>query len=649
MLRFLFLLTAAVLAIDGWTHVIHPFVGRDTMGIYDIDSDNLKEQMIDGAVIKLPFKTKEVRVQLHKYHVSELADTFMLKGVDNSIRGSLTFAAPHTYIQLRTDTERIMIKPTHEKNIGYNNLHEMYEGGSGRSEINCHVENEGVSISTRDVFNYTGPLSFGNEKRVLRLALSVTVQYLQAFGSEPIIIAISMVNALNEEHFKKFAVTFEIIPESVDLVSRNGADIISVNNDDPVAVMNANSEWILNVKNISADAFDIGHVLFYSPGDSFAGSAVVGSVCSASPETRCKGASGRSGFGFDFIDEVFAHFLGHQLGAQHTFNTDAPLCVDRRVASSAVEPGAGLTIMALPRQCGAAEQIFDSGPAKYAWLSILQMNSVINDQCPPGVSNPGDVIITDKSADYTVPRETSFVLAVEAGSTAPNTEMTYSIDEVDIGTASLLAQGDLGDNPLFIPFSPINRRYRFFEVEPGFAIAKGMIPPTTNREINFRGFVYDNAEAGGHVAVSDVITVNVDASKGPFRITKPTRSPFDNPGYFVGAEVELEWDVAGTDELSSDLCVLLVDPKDAIAERRGYCVGVLPNTGRGSFKIPRETFTGISKVRLQGKEPNFFYASVAINVGGGGNGYKGNAGCPSECFVANIEAAAANINWCLFD
>lgn len=98
---------------------------------------------------------------------------------------------------------------------------------------------------------------------------------------------------------------------------------------------------------VGADSFDLGHIVLGEDGGGLAGLGVVGGPQKAA---GCTGLTTPTGDLFAI--EYVAHELGHQLGADHTFDGVSGGCDGNRDARASVEPGSGATVMSYAGICG---------------------------------------------------------------------------------------------------------------------------------------------------------------------------------------------------------------------------------------------------------------------------------------------------------
>jgi hypothetical protein len=114
--------------------------------------------------------------------------------------------------------------------------------------------------------------------------------------------------------------------------------------------------WVVG-QLVGARNYDVGHLAL---GINGGGVAYLDGVGHESKAGGCTGLSTPTGdaYAVDFL----AHELGHQFGADHTFDGGTAGCAGNRATASAVEPGSGSTIMGYAGICGADDLQSRSDP-----------------------------------------------------------------------------------------------------------------------------------------------------------------------------------------------------------------------------------------------------------------------------------------------
>jgi Metallo-peptidase family M12B Reprolysin-like len=394
------------------------------------------------------------------------------------------------------------------------------------------------------------PASIGTELLTYRLALATTGEYArfqdpQASPTHKVGVLAELVSLTN----RVTGVYERELGIRLQLIEREDAIIYTDPNTDSYANSNGNAMVGQNIRNLSAvlgdDAFDVGHVVSTGGG----GLANLGVVCNDS--RKAGGVTGLTmpvGDGF-YIDYV-AHELGHQFGADHTFNSDVGSCGGgNRAARKAYEPGSGTTIMAYAGICG-ADNIQSHSDAMFHSASFDQIvaytrqgtgascaTNTASGNRPPSAKVP--------AGGFTLPAATPFELTGR-GSDPDGNALSFEWEERDLGAAGS-PDAATGTAPLFRSFPPTTSPTRSFPRLAdilGQAHTLGEWLPTESRPLNFRFTVRDNqaAPSAGGVA-SAILRFNVTADAGPFKVTAPNI----NLQAASGGTLKVRWAVAKTD------------------------------------------------------------------------------------------------------
>ena len=460
----------------------------------------------------------------------------------------------------------------------------------------------------------------GNERKRYVIAISAAGEYTQYHGGtvEAGLGAIAtLLNRVNEVYQRDVAAEFQLASGNDTIIFTDTATDPFNNDDgdiDANVTVQQNAQTQAGTK---LGPFDIGHVVNTGGG----GLAGLGVLCTAEKSAGMTGSPNPVGDAF-FIDYV-AHEIGHQFGADHTFNGTTGSCGGgNREASQAWEPGSGSSIMAYAGICGEEDLQANSLPYFHS-KSIEQMRAHMARvaSCGSSQSLTNNAPQVAAGNDYVIPANTPFVLK-GAGADLDQDPLSYTWEQIDLGTESfsVASMVDDGSRPLFRFVAPTALPERTLPSLPSLlsnTLAKGEAWPATNRELNFRLTARDGK---GGVA-SDDMKIQVVNTGSAFRLTSPLVTPLG-----AGASQTIGWDVAGTN--AAPINCSKVDL--SLTRDEGVSWTLLasgqPNSGSASVTIPAGN-DGTARLKVACSDNLFFAISpLKLSVtqrgeeGGGGGG-----------------------------
>jgi subtilisin-like proprotein convertase family protein len=306
---------------------------------------------------------------------------------------------------------------------------------------------------------------------------------------------------------------------------------------------NANSNLLIDESQTQIDNrignanYDIGHTFSTQT----AGLAALGVVCiQGNKASGVTGIANPVGDAYD-VDYV-AHEMGHQFGADHTFNYNP---CGSTASDQNAEPGSGVTIMAYAGLCGSENLALHSIPYFHP-VSFDKISTNVNSgnasSCDVATATGNSIPVVNAGADYTIPSSTPFILTGSA-TDANGDALTYDWEQVDVGGPNGASTSPSGNAPLFRSFIPQTTGVRYF---PKLSDVTSNMPtigerlPIYARSMKFRLTARDNRAGGGGVCFDETtITVVSDS----FKVTYPTATGIT---WYVNDFQTVTWNPMGT-------------------------------------------------------------------------------------------------------
>ena len=466
--------------------------------------------------------------------------TYSGQGLDNpaaTARFDLSSAGFHAMILAPGKT--IYIDP-YAKNDGIHHISYDRNDVPSRNPMHCKIGTGELSANIRAAG--VRAIRNGTKLRTYRLALACTQEYTTYHGSKAgaILAMGTTMNRVNGIYMNDLGIRLDLVANNDLLVSALIGEDGYTNNSD-AALLGENQATIDRI--IQNANYDIGHVFSTAAG----GLAQLGCVGKSGQKARGEtGITNPIGDPFD-VDYV-CHEMGHQFGANHTFNSvDAGSCTNKtREPLAAYEPGSGTTIMGYAAICrGTNVQLFSDPYFHNKSLDeILNYTASIDDRVGVSIATGNTPPEVNAGPDRAIPAKTPFTLTGSAYE-PDGDAVTYCWEQYDLGAVSPpFGDSDGVERPLFRSISPSVSSSRTFPLMQDIllnTVTLGEILPAISRTMHFRLTVRDNKALGGAIN-DDEMVLTVDARGVPFKVTVPNTAVT----WGTGTVQTVRWDVGAT-------------------------------------------------------------------------------------------------------
>ena len=444
------------------------------------------------------------------------------------------------------------------------------------------------------------PITF----RTYRLALACTGEYATFHGGTVMgaLAAINTaVNRINSIFERELAVRMLLVENNEEVIFLNPSTDFYTNGDSD-ALLDDNPPVLNN--RIGVGNYDIGHV--FGTSSSFNGVAQLRSIC-GDPLTKGRGTSSAPSPQNDpFVVAVVAHEFGHQMGAQHSFNS----CHNVN-QSTGYEPGGGTTIMSYAGICANPQNNLQQFTHDYFHVISLQqifehIREGNGDNCPTKTEtgNNEPKVTIDLEDGFFIPISTPFELTA-AATDENGDELTYCWEQFNTGPENSVPGTPQGTSPLFRSLPPVESPTRVFpnmnNIINNMSTTDEVLP-TYTRNLTFRCTVRDNQAEGGAAVWAEVSFEATDAA-GPFRVMHPNTT---DVVWEVGDYTEVTWDVANSD--AAPVNCQRVNIKLSLDGGETYPITLLegtPNDGAEFISVP-DNITTTARVRVEAADNIFF-------------------------------------------
>lgn len=454
----------------------------------------------------------------------------------------------------------------------------------------------------------------GTTRYTYRLALACTGEYSAAVAgtgmpsvSTSLSAMTTSMNRVNGVYEREIGVHMNLIANNNLIVYLDGASDPYSNNSG--TTMEGENQTNLNTV-IGSLNYDIGHV--FSTG----GGGIAELACVCNPGNKAMGVTGQSnpvGDAFD-IDYV-VHEMGHQFGANHTFNVNewnAGSCRNNANSYTAYEPGGGTTIMGYAGICD-NNNIQKHSDDYFHAISLKEISDFLttNGMVCASTSLSGNTppVVPSITSTYEIPHLTPFELTAPAVTDLDHDWMNYCWEEWDLGDYGKNYFSTVQAGPLFRSFKPSVSDTRIFPTLDSLRKDQkrylGEKLPEVTRPMKFKLTVRDMLSGYGTFDMSDdEVLLNVTSTSGPFRVWFPD---WVSDYLQSGTYQTITWDVANTTAapVSCSNVNIYLSIDDAATYPYTLATNT-PNDGSETVFIPAGIYAGACRVKVKGSGNVFF-------------------------------------------
>lgn len=545
--------------------------------------------------------------------------TWQIKGLDEQVasgRAELTALGFNAMLVMQNG-DTLFIDPTTATTAAersYRSLSKQSNAGLFKNNFQCSTH----EAETAEAHPEAAPMVAawaGEDLKTYDIAIAATGEYTQYHGGSKtaaLSAITTTINRMNEIYQRDLSIKLRLVSGVTTIYTDAATDPYSSSSS---TLLKENQTALDNM--IGSENYDVGHL--FTTGDG--GVAVVEGACRNS--YKAQGVSGwDSPTGDIFAIDYVAHEVGHQFGATHSFNADSGSCSGaNRIAKTAYEPGSGSTIMSYAGICSPnnlqahSDAMFHSGSIRQI-TTYTQSSTGATCADSSSLSNANPIV--NAGQDYSIPASTPFTLTGSA-TDSNNDSLTYSWEQVDIGTASKV-DIDTGNNALVrtqLPSSSTSRTIPRLSDLLSASHTYGETLSSQTRHMNFRLQVRDGKGGIG----ADEMIVKVQDTGAAFEVTAPK-----NMALTAGSNLNVTWNVAKTDQAPiscSNVDIALNMTSTTINENFQTLLSNTPNDGAATVTLP-STLGTKNTIRVKCSTNIFFALSdVSPTSAGSGSGSDG--------------------------